>query len=257
MARHDAAAQAQFPSTPDEAPGPPKIIHQFWDRPVPPPDVAERIQTWKDQHPGWAHILWSDESAESFIRSEFGVREARCFTACTIPAMRADVLRIAALLHVGGVYFDADMACLKLLTPLMSRPSTLFWRRREEKLVITNNALLTAPKHPLFEKMWSRVIATILSNPSTRHVSNLTGPAQLTSVWENELSAAEKTSVQLLPKKVLFDYVEPSRTLQYHREEGTWKDQARRTNGGLVDFQRRHGRTELTTVRRPTEAGDP
>ena len=82
----------------------PKLIHQFWDQPVPPDDVAACIQTWRDHHPGWSHILWNDESAVSFIHSQFGLEAARCFIASTIPSMRSDILRTSALLAFGGAY---------------------------------------------------------------------------------------------------------------------------------------------------------
>ena len=206
----------------------PKIIHQFWDRPEPPADVAERLASWRQHHPGWEHIVWNDESAELFIRSHFGRDEAICFRACRIPAMRCDVFRLAVLLAIGGVYADADMLCLKSVEPLTGAVCTVVYDKRRDKPDMVSNAFLLAePGHPLLRASWDRVIKTLKAGPKTiGNIAILSGPRMFTAVWER-LPKEQREGIQLLSLKQEFQFVELSRSLSYHLAEGTWKEQAK------------------------------
>ncbi len=83
-------------------------LFQYWDRAVPPPEVAGWIQGFRTRNPEFEHVLFDEDSASAFISRWFGAREARAFHACAVPAMQADVIRLCALLVHGGVYVDAD-----------------------------------------------------------------------------------------------------------------------------------------------------
>ena len=43
----------------------PKIIHQFWVGPKPPP--MNLIQTWRDAHPDWVHMLWTNDMLHDYF----------------------------------------------------------------------------------------------------------------------------------------------------------------------------------------------
>ena len=96
-------------------------LFQYWNNPVPPPEVAGWIAGFRDRNPDFEHRLFDEESAAGFIRERFGTREEAAFRACAVPAMQADYIRLCALLVHGGVWVDADNQSLRPLAELIAR----------------------------------------------------------------------------------------------------------------------------------------
>lgn len=213
----------------------PKIIHQFWDRPVPPPDVAERMASWRKHHPDWRYIKWDDDSAALFIRQEFGRRSAQRFLACTVPAMRADVLRIAAMARLGGMYADVDLIARKPLDELASQQTLLYGRGRlSGDTKIKNGFLIDAPAQRLFLKSWQAAMENIETEAFDWEVSRMTGPMMLSRVWRKKLGDDARAAYRLMTRSELTRFVGYGGNLNYLGEEGHWLEQARARR--LVDF---------------------
>lgn len=224
----------------------PWIIHQYWDTTAPPDDVAERMRSWPQHHPGWAYLRWCDDSAYSTIEAHFGSRAARRFLACTIPAMRADVMRIAALLLFGGVYVDADGLCRQPLMPLLKARCTVQFRAANEELpdALMNNFMIAEPGHPLFRRAWEDIMANLrqsgrkgwrrLRKRPANNVQHVTGPLMLMAAYNN-LSDKQRRSVRLVEPAEAARYVHLTAELSYHRS-GSWK--ASMKAGRIVDFAR-------------------
>lgn len=214
----------------------PKIIHQFWDRETPPDDVGALIQSWRDHHPAWRHILWNDETAASFIRQTFGAAGERCFNACLLPAMRADVFRLAALLVHGGVYVDADMQCVGPVDEVARQP-TLYvgMRRHNRSFKIKNGFMIDVPDAKLFRWGWKMAMRNIASNRFPGHVSRMTGPMMLTRVWSERLTDEDRAPYQLLRGRNLSAVFVARWDLSYREEGGHWPDQVEAGQGaGLL-----------------------
>ena len=230
----------------EDRPVVPKIIHQFWDRPDPPSDVAERMQSWRELHPGWAYIQWSDESTESFIGARFGAQAARSFRACVLPTMRADMLRVAAIWVFGGVYADADVLALQPVEPLLDHPATFVTRTLPGKpFVLHLDMMISRPSSALLRAAWKRLLANITKSggkPLERirkgelnHPAHLTGPHNFTRAWE-ALPDADRKHIRLISRDEASRYIEPSRFLSYVKTQGTWKEFKKKHR--VVDFDR-------------------
>ncbi len=145
----------------------PAIIHQFWDRPDPPAEALERMQSWPKHHPGWRYIQWNDDAASTFIGDTFGKEAVQCFYAAKLPAMRSDITRIAAGLAMGGVYADVDFECIASLEGLQSEYGLLRWKPvgTTEKLKLANNFFAVSPRTELFEGRGKR--CSTMSEPGS------------------------------------------------------------------------------------------
>ena len=102
--------------------------------------------------------------------------------------MRADIIRLVAIHHYGGVYFDLDTVSVKPLDnfvethncSLVFEPSEHFLMQNTDFL-LTNSALLCACNHSFYEKF----IAAINALPNTcKHAFNCTGPRMLSNFYQ-------------------------------------------------------------------------
>ena len=86
----------------------PKILHQIW---IGPDEIPQdHIDTWKNKHPDWIHMLWDEKT----IRDEFpnGLFNQSEFDGINEWCGKADVLRYEILYYFGGIFIDADSICL-------------------------------------------------------------------------------------------------------------------------------------------------
>ena len=219
----------------------PRRIHQFWDRPAPPDEVVERMRTWPAHHPQWRYTVWNDISANVFIEDTFGVEAATCFRACTIAAMRADLFRIAAMVAIGGLYADADIARNGSAAALSATSCTLYYSigRESGRVKLRNSFIVASPGHILFAKALDQALFNIRHKPLENNISRMTGPILLTGIWHKHLSNDERTSVRLLTGAEVREYFGRAGRMNYHRSEGHWTEQSKL--GPLVDFNRASG----------------
>lgn len=115
------------------------MLHQIWLGPKPCP--LEAVQTWRDQHPGWEHVLWTEASLptlqnQALFDALHGVYHAQ-----------ADVLRYEILQQFGGIYLDADSVCLRPLDDSFLQHD--FWVCAEPRGLLANGFMGAVPKHPL------------------------------------------------------------------------------------------------------------
>ncbi|KAL2270551.1 hypothetical protein VTJ83DRAFT_2735 [Remersonia thermophila] len=78
---------------------------------------TEVRKTCLDMHPGWHAYLWTDETADRFVKDRFpGVYDM--WKGYRYPIQRIDALRYMVLYHYGGVILDMDLQCKRALGPL-------------------------------------------------------------------------------------------------------------------------------------------
>jgi len=89
----------------------PKIIHQMWIGPKPPP--MKMIQTWIDKNPDWKHILWT----EDLIKEKYpkGFRNQKHIDEHETWNGKCDIMRYQILYDFGGIFLDADCVCTNSL----------------------------------------------------------------------------------------------------------------------------------------------
>lgn len=94
------------------------LVH-YWDSPQPPADVAATLASWRRMNPTLKQTILHLESARAFILTEHGDRARQCFDLCHHAAMQSDYLRLLWLVTHGGLYADADEACVASVAPLL------------------------------------------------------------------------------------------------------------------------------------------
>jgi hypothetical protein len=86
-----------------ESPRIPKIIHQIWLGSPVPKKFQDLMQTWKQKHPDWQYILWTDKDI-----GEFKLVNEAAYNLAPNYGMKSDILRYEILLRYGGLYIDTD-----------------------------------------------------------------------------------------------------------------------------------------------------
>ena len=97
-------------------PGPAAVhLVQFWNAEQPPTDVQAVMASWSRFNPTWTHTVFNESKVRTLLGDQLGSRATDAFDLCHHPAMMADFFRIALLCAKGGLYVDADEACLRSL----------------------------------------------------------------------------------------------------------------------------------------------
>jgi len=91
----------------------PKIIHQVWLGSPLPEEYKAFVQSWKDNHPDWEYILWTDEKVK-----EFPLINQHYYDEATNYGEKSDILKWELIYRIGGVYIDTDFECIKPLDVL-------------------------------------------------------------------------------------------------------------------------------------------
>jgi tetratricopeptide (TPR) repeat protein len=161
----------------------PKQIGQYWDH-DPPDDVNELMGGWKRLNPQYDWVCFDEETAREFLRVNFSQQCLRAFEVAREPAQKADLFRLAWLVQNGGVYVDADDACLAPLNSFVP-PAASFVAYQEDYGSIANNFIGSVPGHPVLTNALELAVQALVRGD--RELLWLsTGPGLLTRayIWE-------------------------------------------------------------------------
>jgi hypothetical protein len=119
----------------------PKTIHYCWFGHSPKPELVERcIASWRKFCPDYTIKEWNEDNFDIAANSFTAAMYKR-----KLWAFVADYVRLAALEHEGGVYFDTDLLLVQPIDPLLT--DSLFLA--EESPGMINVAAMGAePAHP-------------------------------------------------------------------------------------------------------------
>ena len=126
----------------------PKRIVQYWDKPEPPSEIADLMQTWKTAHPDFDYTRLNDRSAQEFLEAQGMLDVLNAYRRAREPAQRADIIRLAYLAVHGGFYVDADDRCIEPLGSFVPTDTT-FATYQEDFGTLANNFLGVVPRHPV------------------------------------------------------------------------------------------------------------
>lgn len=170
----------------------PKTFHHIWLGPDPlPDDHRPWIETWKDHHPDWEFVLWTEENLpEDPIRPEVLER-------LRAPVERADILRLEILYSHGGVYLDTDLECLRPLDLELDGEEFVGVCHKPGR--ITNTAIAAEAGHPLLGRALEEVrpMEMYWTNASQR-LKEVAGPLLLEKI------VVDHPEVKLLDPPVFF-----------------------------------------------------
>ena len=172
----------------------PQLI-QYWDQPEPPPELLARMERWKQLNPSWRYHRYDRDSAARLIGSIYGMALEDAFLDIRLPAMQADVFRIAVLNARGGLWIDAATTCRQPLDAWFNQrqPLLLLRRAHQQHPKVWNGFIhAAAPGHPLLSAAWHRMASALLARSGERVYRDF-GPGLLRDLMAG--AAVETASV--------------------------------------------------------------
>ena len=124
----------------------PKILHQIWIGPKPPP--SNLMRTWKEKHPDFEYILWNETEIQRRGLSFICQKQIN-----DIPEIngKADIIRWEILYQMGGYFVDADSICIEPFDELFEGKTAFatFENENMRKGLIATGTMGFVPRHPL------------------------------------------------------------------------------------------------------------
>jgi hypothetical protein len=188
----------------ERTPQPEPRLIQYWDQSSPPPQLLSRMKRWKELHPSWRYQRYHRQSAAQFIGSNYGPALKEAFLDIRLPAMQADVFRIAALQSQAAVWVDAATQCHQPLERWLDRRRPLVMLRRSHQQhpkICSCLVHSAAPGHPLLVAAWQLISAALLARRGERVYRDF-GPGVLRDLLA---SGAPEAGLQVLPESELVD----------------------------------------------------
>tara|TARA_Y100000768_G_C23980343_1_gene685409 strand:- start:454 stop:1860 length:1407 start_codon:yes stop_codon:yes gene_type:complete len=162
----------------------PKIIHQIWIGTNPCP--INMMNTWKDKHPDFEHILW-DESEIKKRNMEFKCQKK--INEIEQLYGKADIMRLEILYKYGGIYIDADSICIEPIHELLEKYNAFATYENENirQGLVANGNMAFPKEHQLCKDMIIYIYNNKVSHKDTGKPPWMnTGPLLLTNFLNNK-----------------------------------------------------------------------
>lgn len=172
--------------------------------------------------PTHEHRVMLDDDCLAYIRAHFPPEVVQRYERINIGAGRADLWRVLALLHEGGLYLDIDAAFDWPADGLLANdPPELLIRNKDGTM--TNYFMACAPGNAVMRDILERILANIDENTLTS-VYDLTGPTVLDAV-------ADRPGVTIDASRGISRQAQfTSKRLQYpDRLRGYWVEEEKRS----------------------------
>ena len=177
------------------------LLIQYWDHSTPPAQLLERMEHWRRCHPQWSYLRFDRSSAAAFIGRQYGLSLQEAFLDIRLPAMQADVFRIAFLQARAGVWVDAASICRRPLDFWLNRRQPLLLLRRSfQKPGKVSTAVISAsePGHPLLKQAWQRISSALLARRGNRVYRDF-GPGLLRDLLAEDAELHQGLEILLEP----------------------------------------------------------
>lgn len=220
----------------------PNIIHCIWLGSKLPEKYVDFYQSWKDFHPGWRFVFWTD-SIENYDqgarvrtfdelhkkladgKEQFFVVDTRdinfenkvFFDASPNYGERSDILKWEVVYRFGGMYIDTDFQCLQSLDFLHYMYDFYTGVQPLDTACLQLGAALFAavPGHPVMK----RCVETIKEDTNTyKEIVLRTGPLHFTKAFYFGVLEGNTVAVAL-PSS----YFYPCSFRQAHQPESVWR----------------------------------
>jgi mannosyltransferase OCH1-like enzyme len=196
-------------------------IFQYWDS-NPPETVLPLMDTWKHADAAFQYRLFDDSGAFELMATRFDERTAAAYRSCAIPAMKADFFRYCALSAFGGIYADADTACLGGIKQLYDSCARglLFVRHGN---IANYFMIVKEPSDPLIQYALSQAILNIETR-SANDVWKVTGPGIMTMLRNSKTSNSDALfkGFDIVPIQEVKKYVSFNWSLEYKKGPDHW-----------------------------------
>jgi len=175
----------------------PKIIHQSWKTTELRTDYEKYSQTWKELHPDYQYILWTDENNLKLIEEE-DPSFVDAYNSYNHYIKRADAARYYYMYVYGGIYADLDFECLRNFDNILNENSgydVIVGDAPREITPIPNAIMISKPG----AKFWLHLIRLMKARVNHACPPYDTGPFLLddainTYPFKQEIKIAERSA---------------------------------------------------------------
>jgi mannosyltransferase OCH1-like enzyme len=188
----------------------PKILHQTWKDVNVPLHLNPLMETWKENHPDWEYILWTDAMNENFIR-EHHPDFLSVYQNFPHNIQRVDAVRYFILYEFGGVFIDLDFECLANISPLLNDQECVLGieplqhcERHNKEMIVCNAFMACTAGNNFFKSICTDLKTIRYNNVNTvawLAILESTGPFKLTEIYNQY---PNKTSVKLLSADMIY-----------------------------------------------------
>jgi hypothetical protein len=189
----------------------PRLFHWIWFGDTPLPEQHRSwIQGWLNLHPGWKHVLWTEENRPQLVNEQQ-------FQRAETYAQRSDIARFEIVYRYGGIYVDTDFECLRNIEPLLEGVEAFIVAEEPESLTRLGTGIIGAtPHHAWLQDLIAEVPASM--DTGFFSIVEETGPRFATRM------TVGRSDVAVFPES-LFRHKdrEPlTETYAIHRGAGSW-----------------------------------
>ena len=204
----------------------PRHIHQYWNGKSPP---SHLMQQCRDLHPTWNYTLWTPDSIQT--SKPFHNRAIYdCFSTQQVNG-QSDVVRYSVLREFGGVYLDADTACLRPLDDLLQYGFFAGYHSKDNAGTRENDQ-----HHPNRELVASAVMGSLPQHPLTVRLTDdlnntyqngmawsTVGPGHLTRTLRNCPECNISGDIIILPFHAFVPYHHEENEILKAHADNLWK----------------------------------
>jgi mannosyltransferase OCH1-like enzyme len=179
------------------------MFHTFWGGPPIPAEFLRFRDRWAELHPGWAVLVWSDETYQREIMpartADFYCDPTRWSPKSSVWQWRADLARYEILAKMGGVWIDADLEPLRPIDPIIEQAEGGAFAAREDARHINNAFMGCEPDHPFLVDVLGGLPDRVTRNRHLR-VNRSIGAGYLTVVAERH------PGLLVLPRELIYPF---------------------------------------------------
>ena len=181
----------------------PHIFHQVWTDEYIPVQFVPWIRSWKDHHPDWQYILWTDECAMRLVAFSFP-EYMNTYNGYRQNIHRADAIRYFILYKFGGVYMDMDMESLRPLTDFIDSHVCIVSQEPElhasvglnlTRTLKSNAFLACRSQHP-FYKLMNENLPKYSQHSDVLHA---TGPFMIDKTTQQYIDSSFNNQIYFAP----------------------------------------------------------
>jgi mannosyltransferase OCH1-like enzyme/Flp pilus assembly protein TadD len=204
----------------------PRKIVQYWDKEIPPSDISEIMQTWKDATLCDYH-LFNRATARRFINDQLGGSWSKAFAMCRTATEQSDFFRLCFLMLEGGIYADSDDRLICNIDSLFAQTGGLT-ATLEPFGTIGNNIVMTPAKHPAI--VWAAVSAKLsLLQRDNDSTWTKVGPGLLTRAVARYIQQCDLEGVHadltIIERYKIGKFVQYHTPLPYKKTQLYWNSQ--------------------------------